>query len=609
MAVTFDTSTGGSTSGAAFLSGPQIPNLSTAGPNELLYMTITVRNTVAYATVSSVVDATGLTWTKRASTQYTINQGGTNVFNNIEIWWAPAPVKLTSDQLTINVTASSDITATCSAFGGSIDIFNPFDTNAGLPFLASDHSGTATTPTVNVSTTAAATTLITFSSANDAAHPTPAIGTGFSSSNAGSDIEGTGNILTCGEVIQYKAETSAQTSLACSDGYTTANWSMFADAFASKPVVVDIAGAQFGQMNASNVITTTGVTMQAAGCVLVAAIHTELNGTYRTVTSIGSSNGLTWALRSRKQWTDASGVNNNLEIWWAASASLIASEVLTVNLSGNVDASTYGVFSVFGPSIGSPWDSNGSLTAFADNITGSNATVTGPTYSTTATKSVVLSFYGDAQGPTSGGIPLTSNPWFAVGSKNDSTAGVNWSVLGIVFKYATSAQSSDHSTYATSLKDWGVATDALSLPPPTPTGTLAATETPDTFSAVGYPGLPGAHGDLLVTEAKDTFAAAGEVPIVATMATTEAKDTFSAFGDQPLSGHLAATENPDVFAATGLGRGVSGTFNVSESVDTLSIIGYTPNSGTLAATENPDIVRLTGAGVVASRQRRVFIVT
>jgi hypothetical protein len=607
--ITFDVATQGSTVSSTTLANPSVPSLTTAGPNEFLYYFIANRCLTGYSTVVSVTDTAGLTWTKRAGPhQYTINHGGTNVFNNVEIWTAPAPDKLSSDGITITFSASCDSNALLLAFGGEIDIFNPFDSDAGLPFLNTDHSGSATTPTVNVSTVAANTMLLSFSVANDDTHPTPIVGTGFTGfTQVGT--QGVGNIETGGLVGQYAAKTSVQTSTPCADGYTTANWSIFADALVSKPPIVDIAGSQTNHAQSASTLVTTGVTPQAAGCVLVAGIHSEQTGVYHPVTGIASSNGLTWAKRTAKQWVDAGGVNNNFEIWWAAAPGTITSEVLTISFSGTVDACTSIVFSTFGPSLSSPWDTNGSLPALKTDVTGSNVAVTGPTYST-SNKGVALTFYADAQGPTSNGEPIPNNPWFVINGVDDASAPVNWSVQAASFKYLASPASSDAVVYAATptLKDWGVITDALSLST-SPSGTWASTETPDTFAAIGFPGFPGVSGQFVVTENKDTFAATGYPAAVGTWHTTESPDTFSAFGRQPEQGTWHSTENPDVFAATGFGVGINGVWASTEAVDIFAAFGHSALSGVWASTEAADRFSALGAGVSRVSSRRQFFVT
>lgn len=134
-------------------------------------------------------------------------------------------------------------------------------------------------------------------------------------------------------------------------------------------------------------------------------------------------------------------------------------------------------------------------------------------------------------------------------------------------------------------------------------------ETPDTFSAVGYPGIPGIRGDLLVTEARDIFAAAGFQPNSGALVTFETPDHFSAFGFQPLTGTLTATEAHDVMHATGIGLGEDGVFITTEAVDIFAAVGNTPISGSFNVIEHSDRFIALGAGVTRARRRRTFIVT
>jgi hypothetical protein len=139
-------------------------------------------------------------------------------------------------------------------------------------------------------------------------------------------------------------------------------------------------------------------------------------------------------------------------------------------------------------------------------------------------------------------------------------------------------------------------------------GSFNAIETTDTFSAIGYSGIPGAHGDLLVTEAKDTFAAAGFQPNSGVLLTFETADHFSAFGFQPLTGTLAATEAHDVMHATGIGLGEDGVFITTEATDIFTAVGTTPISGSFNVTESTDHFLAFGAGVIRVNRRRAFIV-
>lgn len=123
------------------------------------------------------------------------------------------------------------------------------------------------------------------------------------------------------------------------------------------------------------------------------------------------------------------------------------------------------------------------------------------------------------------------------------------------------------------------------------TGTLAATESADTFAGTGDVIV---KGSLAVTETgSDTFASTGKVIVKGTLAVTESgSDTFAATGSVAstvATGTLAATETgSDTFASTG-DVIVRGSLVTTESADVFASSGDIIVQGSFAATESADV--------------------
>jgi hypothetical protein len=151
---------------------------------------------------------------------------------------------------------------------------------------------------------------------------------------------------------------------------------------------------------------------------------------------------------------------------------------------------------------------------------------------------------------------------------------------------------------------------ADSMHPVLPPSRWLSQEAADTCHANGYVGSSaGPTGQLHATDTKDTFAAVGWQATSGVLNAFEKKDTFSAFIRVPIFGTFVTTEAKDRMTAAGIGWGEDGTFISTESVDIFAAAGYTPVSGTLNAIETADRARFLGAGVVSQRKRRIFYVT
>lgn len=129
-----------------------------------------LRRTNAHGAQSTITSITGGganlgAWTQRTTKQ---SHNGTDVYQNMEVWWAAASGTVTAQTITINFTAMTT--------GDSIDVFymdiknpvstvSPWDANGSLP--ATNNSSASPTPAVTgVSTTSSNDMLLIFYGAN-----------------------------------------------------------------------------------------------------------------------------------------------------------------------------------------------------------------------------------------------------------------------------------------------------------------------------------------------------------------------------------------------------------------------------------------------------------
>lgn len=223
-----------------------------------------------------------------------------------------------------------------------------------------------------------------------------------------------------------------------------------------------------------------------------------------------------------------------------------------------------------------------------------------PAISIAATMSITASVYAT----------LDTFPGFTQGALSDATGSQR--AMASLFQYRvrdTNVSISDNEVFAgtATAPIWTMLFDTIvgKINP----GSWDSTEAQDVPFFRGYPGAFGIVGDLTATEQPDIAAIVGFERDSGIWFSIEAPDIFGATGRVPLVGHLAATENPDIFAGVGLGRGENGTWISTEGVDTLTIIGNTPITAVLSAFEIDDRFVAFGAGVTHTSRRRPLIVT
>lgn len=430
---------------------------------------------------------------------------------------------------------------------------------------------------------------------------------------------GAGNTVTIVEVAMYSYSTTLGSkpntfTVDYSDNgstWTTAwyvyggggNWSGNTWKTFSQPSnTLHVEATAVGHGHGISSLAAAGITTATAGDILVLCATAEwitatgASGTINTVTS----SGLTWYKHGGHQFQTANGTYNgyvDMEIWWAYASTALSNHVVTAsyNLPGgtNADGIAMAIIAVTGFTGSSysvnPWDTNASLPYFANSNTSSNPTVA---ITTDTDNTMVIGFAGaTATGssvvfqPGGAGYSTVAFDTNTAGSTNDCTVAVE---VGI----ATAALSGVNVTFPSNTY-WGMFADALQQNPSL-TGTIAVTESPDTFSATG---LTSVYGDVAVNETVDTFAATGTITMAVvsgSIAVTDIIDTFAATGSvmNVISGSMAVTDTIDAFYATGsVANVISGSMAVTDTIDTFYATGSVPETiyGDMAVTEDSDV--------------------
>lgn len=115
-----------------------------------------------------------------------------------------------------------------------------------------------------------------------------------------------------------------------------------------------------------------------------------------------SGGGLTWAMRGRSLSTSIGNDPStstpwlvDLEIWWAASPSILSSQTITASLSSSISGTaakqiTLLAFAVNGADMNTPWDVNSGLPAQASSTTAGARPTVNSSVSTTNANTVLL---------------------------------------------------------------------------------------------------------------------------------------------------------------------------------------------------------------------------
>lgn len=128
-------------------------------------------------------------------------------------------------------------------------------------------------------------------------------------------------------------------------------------------------------------------------------------------------------------------------------------------------------------------------------------------------------------------------------------------------------------------------------------GTLSAIDVADTASLAGTISAPSATGTLAASDAPDSGAFAGALTFTGSLAATEAQDAAALLGTayaSGVSGAMAATDSADAAGFAGVLSFV-GALSAVESQDSAAVSGAFGPSGSLAAADLPDSAAFSGA--------------
>lgn len=164
---------------------------------------------------------------------------------------------------------------------------------------------------------------------------------------------------------------------------------------------------------------------------------------------------------------------------------------------------------------------------------------------------------------------------------------------------------------------WG-ATCVVIQPAPVTSGTISATDGPDSSSISGVLSIPGTisttdgpdtsnisgthletvTGTIANTDGPDTANITGTVTqasITGTISNTDGPDTSNITGVETIPGTISNTDGPDSSAISGLvTQSITGTIANTDGPDTSAISGVLTISGTIANTDGPDTSSITG---------------
>ena len=222
--------TGGNAAGSSAISSLSA-TLTTTKP-DIVVVASEAAGPSSYPSVSSITDTAGLTWHSRKIFQQHGIGSATDYFDTEE-WYAVATVPLTSDSITVTISASTKKFA-INVFGVSgANIFNPFDPNSGVPGTA---SGSSTSPSVSISTSNGNDMILGLFMQNGGSTVTS--GSGFSTITSAKSTGTLTMMYSEDEVV-----TSAQTGLAVKATYATSNaWMVIGDAI-EKSIVTNVSSA------------------------------------------------------------------------------------------------------------------------------------------------------------------------------------------------------------------------------------------------------------------------------------------------------------------------------------------------------------------------------
>jgi hypothetical protein len=515
--------------------------ITTTADNQLVVFVTLASNPTPASNLTQVyqIASTGLTFVRVFHAAFETSSGETSV----DIHIAPAPTIVT------NVNWNAPSFGDPGDFSGDLvyaftvsglgDITKPFDPNALSVALASQIGGSASAPTVDISTTNADDLLfnITLNSGNNTV---PTVTTGFTASPFSPNPTNDADV---DSLLQLMAVSAPQSATPIVASFTDTNWLSIALAFTADsggiatpgnagiiPNPVLTAGTN-GAVGISGASQTVSYETDAANEIVTVFINYGPSSGVgpASVTGVTDTNGLTWEKRCSFSTPVAvdpngQGLSNTIvsaDIWWASSPTA-QSGTITIDFSEAVDgtASTQAFINVGSQS--APWDTNSSLPAVQFNTTP----------------------------PGGGGTGVPSTPSLDIETNATGRAIGFYSSLG---NNSTPSVPSGF-TASENFANLTVETAILNSPQTSP----------------GFNVTMGGGSLVAFVFIADALAGSTDIPTTPTgvWASTEDADTMAVFGSAPIVGTFTTTEDPDQFSTStgllpfGFGPTVSGGANI-----------------------------------------------
>lgn len=572
--------------------------LTTTHTNDVIVVCVNTGGNFNRGHVTGIADTAGLTWRKRQQ-RYVVG-----VTPSVEIWWAHAPLALTSDVITVTTTSTGATALTAFGVCGA-NYLAPWDRNPQAAWFADNYgSGNPTSPTVtNASHTfmfawyaglvnqtgAVLNPDFTWLSAVQATETS-----GFTMYSAlaahiehGGPYTGTtafGQVGGSAGRRTVMTDTIVSYSLAGTDDQV--RW--FFDGYMPfGPGVLTLTGS-------ANSITQPLSTFEGNEVVMVAVYISSLTGA--SVDSISDASGGTspWHFRGRVA-NDSGSVA--LELWYAWSNVAFSTADITVTFNHASPGDTVGFtacgvkgpnfFQIFDPDVSLPATDHFEGTPFpppsVDNISTVNPNCLTLAFAvspdTDINGSILAPFAQTTTDGTSGNGPAGFTPLQSDGPPAFIATG---------FYFQHDQMAADTAEFGTSPapSSWMVLADSLPVGLPTPpTGTWHSIEGVDVVNIAGY--VP-AFATWASVESPDFFGGTpfqapyngigwlGHIPAFATLAVTEAKDTLHAAAwviGQPLTGTWHSVEGADRMGASNRPT-VTGIWASHETADNWSSAGF-----------------------------------
>lgn len=217
-------------------------------------------------------------------------------------------------------------------------------------------------------------------------------------------------------------------------------------------------------LGSGNATPTVGITTLGTDRIICCWCFSEnpvSEGGLVQVDHISDANSLTWARRSRFNWSSAvlSAVFN-VELWWAyAAAQISTTDLITCHWNGTPDGSGLASIAVAGAaSFTSPFDPNPSLPAFGSVGTGS-FTAPAIDINTSATQGVAMGWWGTGSNQAT---PGPGTGWSQFGHASYAGPPVNWVMIEGIYQVITGPQTALPVLFSgSSTQDYGILADVI----------------------------------------------------------------------------------------------------------------------------------------------------